>query len=99
MRKGKCGAWAFCQNETSFERKEWGFAQKLGGFYGQRRREGRDGTEGEIKGADWERAGRTYTKKLPCCQADSGGVSFVAHTARSVVRSEFSTWRRRGATA
>ena len=52
MRKGKCGAWAFCQNETSFERNEWGFAQKLGGFYGQRRREGRDEAEGEIKGVD-----------------------------------------------
>ena len=34
-------------------------------FYGPRGREGRDGTEGEIKGADGERTGRIYTKKSP----------------------------------
>lgn len=34
-------------------------------FYGQRGREGSDGTEGEIKGADGERTGRIYIKKSP----------------------------------
>ena len=72
MRSGKLSLWAFCQNETSFGINEWGFAQKLWGFYEWRKSEGWDGAEGEVTGADWERTGRTYTKKSPTVERTVG---------------------------